>query len=38
MGGRTGNYVANQHILAYYDSEGNPVIPYMRVLIKSKNK
>lgn len=34
--GGTGNYVANQHILAYYDSEGNPVIPYMRVLIKSK--
>lgn len=36
MHGGTGNYVANQYILGYYDEHGKPVIPYMRVLIKSK--
>lgn len=32
--GGSGNYVANQYILAYYDNQGKPSIPYMRLLIR----
>ncbi len=34
--GGTGNYVANQYILGYYDNKGKPKIPYMRLLIKRR--
>lgn len=34
--GGKGNYVANQNILGYYNDNGEPIIPYMRILIQSK--
>lgn len=34
--GGKGNYVANQYVLAYYNKENKPVIPYMRILVKNK--
>lgn len=36
--GGKGNYVANQNILGYYNKDGEPVIPYMRILIRKHNK
>lgn len=34
--GGKGNYVSNQNILCYYDDNGKPIIPYMRILIQNK--
>jgi hypothetical protein len=35
--GNTGLIKENHPILAYYDINGKPVIPYMRIIIKNKN-
>ena len=36
--GGKGNYVANQYVLGYYNDKDEPVIPYMRILIKKITK
>jgi hypothetical protein len=34
--GNTGKIKENHPILAYYDVNGKPIIPYMRIIIKNK--